>query len=916
MKRIGILLGGVVAIAIFVLGLFIAAKVAFPIYIAMHRDDIETHLAQQDKKQQEEESARIMAQAKAASQPLPAAPVITPPDKGQPNEDDWIAANTAREIVSMAEAIRNPNAAVPKLNVSAHVDAGNSSVHVEIDGTSRGQLVADLKPVFAWDADGYAPLAQKALVGFAADNANDGQDVLADLGELTGYNLAKADVRLSSELQDHPSAWRLHEDAAFVLCALALRENAGGWTDTRKMLSRATAHLAIAQSLRGSDLATWPGLIADAAIRTLSGRELDATSHLDSLASRKDVPTSASPWLASLKTLAKLDWRVANVTATSPLVLKIAWFQAVADDMPDGPAVSRLDQIVPPPKEGADGTMDQNAGKGDWQLPDWGRAALAGPGYITVQNGWRYTEAQITLELNELGQIFEVEGAPPVDEQNIASALGERENPSVETGPGDKPLWHAIGLGTFKDASRRHLFVTIHAAYDFYNMELGSHESAEALRVRLITMFKGVPLASQAVSGIGDGITSGQASAQDRATEPADIPATEAFSMPEYANAKQFYGGGVPFGTTYQARFRLEGLGVDPSFDEKIKNVLAQADAQREKELQGLSIGQQMDKFHKIAEETKKTMDELIANRGPTPREKALLLLAPGNYDLATDHLCGKALLAAATPFLDYNSRAFGRLEEDPPQGLAEADQEPILRRDAVFDPQKYFALGVLLRDEGRIDEAAQVDRIGVAKSVDDVGFSDAVDPLVEYDLDHGDKAEAEQIAERANATGSAAGMCVEMLVLEKDGELDKAAELGEQLKQGYGYASPVYGIYARHHDHFPNQYAGIVAQFFPDGMDHATFDTFYQAPAEGVCLTGKTKPVKTSGLKLGDVIVACNGYKVSNVYQYDVIRDLNGDPVLDLVVWRGDKYEELKPSLPSHRFNAELSNYTPGPHL
>jgi hypothetical protein len=903
MKRVGILIGGVMAIAIFVLGLFVAAKIAFPIYIGMHRDDIEMRLAQQDKKRQQE----------VIPQPNPTQP---PPSNNEPNEDDWIAANITREIVSMAEAMRNPTTPLPNLEVTARVDAASSSVHVEVNGTSRGEVVADLTPMFAWDASGYAPLAQKALAGVTPDNSSDEQDVLSDLQDVTGYNLAKADVRLSKELQDHPTAWRLHEDAALVLCALAMRENAGGWSDSRKMLSRATAHLAVAQVLRGNEAATWPGVIADAAIRTLSGRELDATSHLDSLDSRSDVPPSAGAWIVALRTLAKQDWRIANVSATSPLILKIAWFQALANDIPDGPAVSRLDQIVPPPTETSDGGMNLNASAGDWQLPDWGRAALAAPGYITVQNGWRYTEAQISLELQELSQIFEVEGAPAVDGHNLAATLAERENTSVEAGPAGKPVWHAIGLGTFKDASRRHLFVAAHAGYDFYQQAIGSHDAAESFRGRMVTLLKGVPGAGQAVRGIGDGITSRDAAAEDESTESAEIPAILSFSMPEYVQAKQFYSEGVPFGTTYQARFRLEQLGADAHLDNKIKNLLAQADAERQKQFQGLSVLQQMDKLHTIAEETKQKIDELTKDRGPTPREKKLLALAPSNYDLTTDHLRGKALLAAATPFFDYNTRAFGWLELDPPDGLDEADREPILRRDAAVNPQKYFVLGNLLRDEGRVDEAAQTDRIGVAKSVDEVGLSDAVYPLVEYDLDHGNRQEAEQLADRANATGSAAGMCVEMLVMEKEGQLDKAADLGEQLQQGYGYPLPVRVLYARHHDHFPNQYAGVVAQLFPDGMDRATFDTFYQPPTAGVRLTGKKKPVANSGLQLGDIIVACNGYKVSNLDQYEIVRELNEDPVLDLVVWSGNKYEELKPNLPGHRFHSDLSNYTPGPHL
>jgi len=51
------------------------------------------------------------------------------------------------------------------------------------------------------------------------------------------------------------------------------------------------------------------------------------------------------------------------------------------------------------------------------------------PRPITVQNGWRYTEAQITLELQELNEVFNAENAPPVDGKNLAGTLAERGKP-------------------------------------------------------------------------------------------------------------------------------------------------------------------------------------------------------------------------------------------------------------------------------------------------------------------------------------------------------------------------------------------------------------------------------------------------------------------------------------------------------
>jgi hypothetical protein len=78
-------------------------------------------------------------------------------------EDDWLASGVAREIVLMSEAIRHPDQPLPQLEVDAKVDPATPSVHVEINGATDGKMIVDLTPGFAWDADGYAPLAQKSL---------------------------------------------------------------------------------------------------------------------------------------------------------------------------------------------------------------------------------------------------------------------------------------------------------------------------------------------------------------------------------------------------------------------------------------------------------------------------------------------------------------------------------------------------------------------------------------------------------------------------------------------------------------------------------------------------------------------------------------------------------------------------------
>jgi hypothetical protein len=114
-KRPGLVIGGVILIALIVLGLYGAAKLAFPIYIAMHRGDIELRLAQNDKRQQDQLDAKNLAAAQASMHPAPP-PAELPPvhPAGSRTEDDWLAAGVARQIVSMSEAIRHPYQPLPK----------------------------------------------------------------------------------------------------------------------------------------------------------------------------------------------------------------------------------------------------------------------------------------------------------------------------------------------------------------------------------------------------------------------------------------------------------------------------------------------------------------------------------------------------------------------------------------------------------------------------------------------------------------------------------------------------------------------------------------------------------------------------------------------------------------------------------
>src|SRR4029453_10004592 len=100
-----------------------------------------------------------------------------------------------------------------------------------------------------------------------------------------------------------------HESAALLLSAFALREASGTFLDLRRTLCRLTAHLALADALRGAHDRTLQGRLAEAALLSLVGRQQDAVARLNATTSA-ELPEEARAWLRALRLRATLDWRL------------------------------------------------------------------------------------------------------------------------------------------------------------------------------------------------------------------------------------------------------------------------------------------------------------------------------------------------------------------------------------------------------------------------------------------------------------------------------------------------------------------------------------------------------------------------------------------------------------------------------
>jgi hypothetical protein len=83
-------------------------------------------------------------------------------------------------------------------------------------------------------------------------------------------------------------------------------------------------------------------------------------------------------------------------------------------------------------------------------------------------------------------------------------------------------------------------------------------------------------------------------------------------------------------------------------------------------------------------------------------------------------------------------------------------------------------------------------------------------------------------------------------------------------------------------------------------------------APTDGVPIKQQNETLTTAGLRSGDVIVGLDGTRTRTFAQYAYVRESLSAPVLDLIVWQGSSYHEVRANPPNHQFGVDFGDYRP----
>jgi tetratricopeptide (TPR) repeat protein len=808
-------------------------------------------------------------------------PVLIDSD-GDGTENNYLARIIAQDIVKQAWLAAHPTDPLPALTVKANVDAFSNpySVKIAVTGwSSQSSLQIDLHPSFAWDAGEYGKLATMALgAAKAKDDDAHATACMADLLSPTSAGLASEDVRLSGLLEHNELDASAHEEAALILLTLALREDADRYADIRSLLCRATAHLALADALE-SGPPSWNNRIADTALRVLAGRELEAESLLDRMEKDATCPEAAKTWIQALGIWNKQDVSGVEITTNSPLLLKIAWFQTLVRNGPQIAALDKLKNVVGDPTDGV----------------DWTRGFSA-MNHQPVQIGNQFNQIALQNEYRDLNDILAVGQKPALDQTNLAAFFSEPETETVTTKPGQPGATiQVVGLGTFKAAARRHLFETIKETNWWLQSYLCDYAGAKKFRDEVNEQYKGVPFFElvQWTFGSNDAPGTKPADALRNENNSWQINAVSAwgavkgFDKDGAASSllRSYYMDGPPIGTTFladQVQDVIMFLKVPPNWHRN------DSDASKPGDPRSLFL-------EKLAAMHPHSADLAYAVVDTEPKSPA------------------DAVMSHIEPFLSYNNYMASYLDRYNGNRftLSQDQLESMWKERVKLDSDASWAYGNFLFKAGRVEEAMAVYRQALANSHDAVLMSNSVGNLIRYDYDHGKQSEAMDLAKQAASVGSGDGLSIYAEMLGKTDDLDGQESLGEDVMERYGKVDILADLYQAHPDKFPGKLDALTKEVFPNGMTKVTFASFQGKPQQGVRIWGNSPLLTAAGLHSNDIIVALNGVGIENNPQYVVmVRELV-DPAMDLIVWQGNAYIEVKASPPGHKFGILTSSYS-----
>jgi tetratricopeptide (TPR) repeat protein len=750
------------------------------------------------------------------------------------------------------------------------VDAPAYEVQVSLDEKTTG-LKFDLNvngPI--WSPEVYhdlvITLAGAAGLEPGAGHRTTNTKLLSKLMDGTPETIERENQALSQALKGDFTNPELHEQAALLLGAFLLRDHSGNFFEIRSPLSRMTAHLALAHFLSGTEPYDYNGQFAEAILLTLMNDQAKALEQLDSIGTNN---AALIPMIRALRARNTGDYRSLNEVAGLSPVECVEWFSAMSGYVAIPVAWPKLN-------DSQQRTIDY--------------VRVANENVYSVEIGHQLLAVSIPLELQEIASVYELSHHEKLSRNGLVNALNEMPERCFSTDTDGSVQVHVISWGQWAAFLQRHLCHAIQQNVYFMESMWGVPEDAKAFANQNNQAFGGLRLypfvrrfGCTDVEGyhqsVDDGFKVTVATPQLVPAECWNYLCYQVNFAPWYnpnpnPHINEWHSHNPPPGTDYDLHPRLN----HPSLINRPDAVV------------------RFEQLHELAPYDCRIVDFILErkyNNRPTFDQAMALYRDLLPYSVTA--LCNVANTVTNKP---------GQYEE-------------LMLQAAALNPANYYDLGEYFVSHNAEDKGAQYIDKACETDPDSVRISDHAEWRVSYYLKKGQTQKAREIADTAGEVYSYAGLAAKAEFFEATSNYDGAFEWFSKIEERYNDSKPIINYCLRYKAttgdmRFDSELQSRVPKLFPNGQEKVSLADFRGPPTDGVVFLQQSDLLHSAGMKQGDVIEALNGIRVHSTIQFSYLRDSQSYPDMDLIVWQGDGYHEIKASPPNHRFGVNVDDYNP----
>jgi tetratricopeptide (TPR) repeat protein len=799
----------------------------------------------------------LLASLSPALAQAPTVSYVRPVSWQQSSEQEWIVSDIATTISMLAN--RGRATPIGAVKVSALPQDGSMpSFTVEAAGKKATLTIRD----HLWAPVNYAPLAAQWIAQRKRTSAaSSPSGILSALTTPRVSALEAVNLEIGRRLATDAPARVDYDDAALLVGVLALRESPGPFGDTRRLLSKMTAYLAVAQAFQPAPTRT--GEIAELIQLALIDRQQDA---LDRLAKWEASSPSALDrvWIRSLKMRVTGDWRVLENPAEASLLERLEYVRA-------------LDW-----RRGVNAVLDFLDASHPEDIADWARLVEGRP--LSVESSTRFSEHAVTFEVRDAAVVWsKVSGrAFEPSEASVSTLIGQLNEEGVVAGDADGvPIDWATWAASFQRALAAHAVLNVeHESYWYGRKDEARRVAAgkEELLGRL-TLF---PLAKLQYA-----LDDAQYASAMKDIVGLMLRKPELLTSANWMKAIELRNGRVPSGITPQAVWFTTLVPAGTAHD-------AGNRVYTYRRTNHLTL-ETLRALRQVAPYTRYLLEEEMRWRYPRPQEPPL-----------DEYRRVSALLAA------YDSVVVADLvnaaRNDPTAYV------PLAEHLCRLEASRCSLLAKYLADRDRDDEAAAVYQKWIDTGRDEVSIANGSSWLVTYYYTHGQESRAVAIADDAAAVYSYGGLLTKARLLERMGRYKEAEVVLKQAGERYDKTIDLAAFYFRWSKAFGDpgiKSAGdaLAARVFPSGMQRVEANLF-GPPRDGVRVTATGARGEKAGFHVGDVIVAVDGIGVHNQDQLTMAWHMDAGPQISFLVWTDGKFTTIQAAIRESWTSGTFANY------